>query len=139
MAQKPLFTLHAAGIAGHRTVTPDDPMARHHNTHRVGAIGGPHRACRAGTTERFGQLTVVHHLAAGDIAQRLPDLALERGAGGGGRQGLDNGQVAGKIVVQLTAETARIAAVDALIAFPAIVYVEQGFHPIAVLVPLDGA
>jgi hypothetical protein len=49
------------------------------------------------------------------------------------------GQIAGKIVVQLTAETAGIAAVDALIAFPAIVNVEQGFHPIAVLVPLDGA
>ena len=34
----------------------------------VKAIGGPHGARRAGTTERLGQLTVVHHLAAGDFA-----------------------------------------------------------------------
>lgn len=52
-------------------MVPLRPMTRwqgHHDTHRIGAIGGAHRARGAGTTERLGQLAVVHHLATGDIA-----------------------------------------------------------------------
>ncbi len=49
MTQKPLFTLYAAGIAGHGRCA-DDPMAGHHDPHRIGADWQRPPRARRGTT-----------------------------------------------------------------------------------------
>lgn len=106
VTQQPLFALYAPGIAGEGAVAPDHAMARHHNADGVRAICRTDRARRAGTAKLLCQLTVVHHLPAGNITQRLPHLALERGTRRGGWQGINNAEIALEVGRQFIAQPA---------------------------------
>lgn len=99
------------GIAGEGAVAPDHAMARHHNADGVRAICRTDRARRAGTAKLLCQLTVVHHLPAGNITQRLPHLALERGTRRGGWQGINNAEIALEVGRQFIAQPAGLRAV----------------------------
>ncbi|MNP59241.1 hypothetical protein D3C76_1542230 [compost metagenome] len=81
----------------------------------------------------------MHHLAAGNGSQRLPHFTLEGGASRGGRQSVDNAEIALEPGGQLIAKPARIAGADALVALRPVVDIQQFHHPVAVLLPLHGA
>ena len=99
MAQKPLFTLHASGVAGQGTVTAYYPMAGNHNTNGIRAVRCPYRSRCTGSAQHIRQLAIVDNLTAGDLAQRLPYRPLKRGAGRFRRKMIYHAKITGKVVV----------------------------------------
>lgn len=81
----------------------------------------------------------MHDLSARNTAQRLPDFALERCACRGGRQGVNDAEIALEVRRQFVAQAAGVGGADTFITLRAIVHVEQRVHPVAVFFPLNGA
>src|SRR4051794_7003007 len=74
------LALDAPAIAREIAVGADHAMARDRDGERVGGAGLGDRADGAGRADLARDLGVARGLAGRDLAQRLPDSLLERGA-----------------------------------------------------------
>src|SRR5258707_13779876 len=97
MAEKPAFAFDAAAIARERTIRSNHAVARYYNANRIGTVGQAHRPDGIWTADSPCERGVRNCRATGNSPQRLPHLALKRGAGSLHRQGVDCGQVASKV------------------------------------------
>ena len=77
MAQQPTLALDAAAVAGERAVGADHPMAGHDQADRVGAVGQAHRPNRRRLADALREAAVAECRAGRDVAQGLPNRALE--------------------------------------------------------------
>src|SRR3954466_7891390 len=84
VGEQPALALDAAAVADQLAVGANHPVAGDHDADRVRAIGQADRAHRRWAADRARDVTVGSAFSARDPAQRAPDRALERGAGGFG-------------------------------------------------------
>src|SRR5262249_9271415 len=100
MSQQPLLILQTSTEASERPIRTNDAMAGHHDGNRVCPVGGAHCPARARAANPGGQFPVTARRARGNRSQRLPNLTLERRAGGGSFHFEEGPDIAIEIVLQ---------------------------------------
>src|SRR6185437_17025290 len=100
MRQQPALARQPAAITGEAAIAADDAVAGDDDADRVGAIGEADSTHRRGLADLPRERAIGEGHAAGNAAERRPDLALERGAAGSGRQTLDRRELAGEIGIE---------------------------------------
>src|SRR5205823_3143953 len=108
MSQQPALALDAAAIAGQRAVAADDAVAGDDDADGIVAIGMADGAHGRLAPDALGERAIGKRPAAGDLAQGLPDLALEGRAAGRDRQAVDGVQLAVEIGPDRRAEARGI-------------------------------
>src|SRR6185312_598389 len=98
--EKPALALEAAAIAGQRTVAADHAMAWHDQADRVLPVGESDGAHCIRLADLLCQRAIGRGCSACDLAQRIPDLELERRARKRDLQRIDRGDVTSEISFQ---------------------------------------
>src|SRR5947209_909543 len=78
--QQRALALDAPAITGKRAVGAHDAVTRNGDGNSIRGAGPRHRAYRGRAADPFGDLAVARGSPGGDVAERLPDALLERGA-----------------------------------------------------------
>src|SRR5271155_3428375 len=97
MFEQPGFALEPAAVPGERTIGADHPVARNHNSNRIGAIRQPNRPNGSRPANLLRKFPVRNRRAAWNASQRAPHLALKRCAARLYRQAVDGRQLSSKI------------------------------------------
>jgi hypothetical protein len=109
VVEEPALAFDAAAVAGEGSVGSDDAMTGDDDGDGIGAVGEADRANRRGPADGGGEFAVGSGCTAGNVAQSLPDLALEGRAGGGDGEIVDDAQLAGEVARDGVGEAVGIA------------------------------
>ncbi len=97
MIEQPALAFETATVSGQGAVGPDYAMAWHDNGNGVGSVGESDSTNGCGMADALGQGAVRDGASAGDLAQSLPDLTLERRASCSDWNVVDGVQLAGEV------------------------------------------
>src|SRR5262245_9255107 len=106
--QQPALAFEAPVVAGQAAAGPGHPMARHDGGDRVRGAAHPDRPRHPLAAELDGEVAVGRRLAGRDLAQRGPDLLLERAALHGYRDVIEGAHVTCEVSRQRLADRAEI-------------------------------
>lgn len=124
VVEEPAFSFDAAAVASEGAVGSDDAVAGDDDGDGVRSVGEADGADGGGAADGGGELAVGGCGAAGNIAQGLPDLALEGSAGCGNGEMVDGVEFAGEVTRYRRGEAVGIASGGEIEAARAVVFAQ---------------